>query len=664
MTDRIAPWSAFSGLETDSLLHKDSSTWKEHPNYEAYEQNKYPWLAPTNILSVMVPTTTFLNLDQAFAQAWEAATADSDDLLDESATTRSERHEHLHPVFRPPRGPLPQRPRPIYVPNNIVIRRDSNGAPQLSFINSAPNCPRTGSFVAEVPKQQQTHCAAYADCWNDNPYSLPDLTPPAATFIDEKRLRIEQESLEPIFNLDDCTATAQDLSTLTTAHPLPRVQESSRWTNWRHMTYYMRMWALILLANIITIIVLLLSTVNNTSSFGYRDAATAVGANLLLATLARHEHFINMLFRMACILPISTPLWIRRRAAKVYSYGGIHSGCGISAMLWYIVYATLATFQFQGTRAEQTALAITTTLTIVLLVMIIGMAHPAVRRCFHNQWEVTHRFGGWTVVLLVWAQTVIIIVVNAHRASQPTVTVLSKTPTFYFLLIITVLIIYPWLRLRRRTITHSERLSNHALRLHFNDRRVSHCIGYRLATNPLLENHGFATIPNPTNSSGSDADPKKGYSILISNAGDWTSRQINDPPKHIWTKGAPTVGLMRVASLFSPLVILATGSGIGPALSFLQAKPEWQVRVIWSARSPLKTYGSDILNAVLKADPRAIVVDTALTGHPDLVALAWAVKEESRAEAVMVVANPKVTNTVVGGLEKRGVPAYGALFDS
>jgi len=490
----------------------------------------------------------------------------------------------------------------------------------------------------------------------------------AKIVIDEGRSSISTYSLESSTDLEDCIATSKDLAKFTTAYPLPPAEESTRWTAWRYVSYYMRVWAVILLVNSITMVIMISYGVAKPGSFTYGSAAAAVGANLLASTLARHEHIINFLFRIVCFLPLSTPLWLRRRAAKVYSYGGIHSGCGISAMLWYLVYAVLATLQFDGTGGEEAALAITTTLTIILLIIITGMAHPAVRRCFHNQWELSHRFGGWFVVLLVWAQTTIIVVANAQNSPEPTREVLAKTPTFYFLLLTTLLILYPWLRLRRRKVTHSEQLSSHALRLHFNDRRVSHCIGYRLATNPLLETHGFATIPNPTPLTPSDKDEETGYSILISNAGDWTSHLITHPPKAIWTKGAPTVGLMRIASLFSPLVIVATGSGIGPALSFLQAKPHWPVRVIWSARAPLKTYGAEIVESVLRADGRAVVVDTDGTGRPDLVGLAWGVMREGlggrKAEAVVVVANPTVTGVVVGGLERRGVPAFGAIFDS
>jgi hypothetical protein len=67
---------------------------------------------------------------------------------------------------------------------------------------------------------------------------------------------------------------------------------------------------------------------------------------------------------------------------------------------------------------------------------------------------------------------------------------------------------------------------------------------------------------------------------------------------------------------------------------------------------------------VKKADPDALVLDTDEMGRPDLLDVAWRMYAECRAEAVFVLSNEKVTRRVVGGLEKRGVPAFGPIWDS
>ncbi len=47
-----------------------------------------------------------------------------------------------------------------------------------------------------------------------------------------------------------------------------------------------------------------------------------------------------------------------------------------------------------------------------------------------------------------------------------------------------------------------------------------------------------------------------------------------------------------------------------------------------------------------------------------MVALTYQLVLESNAEAVFIISNPKVTKKVVYGMETRGIPAYGAIFDS
>lgn len=67
---------------------------------------------------------------------------------------------------------------------------------------------------------------------------------------------------------------------------------------------------------------------------------------------------------------------------------------------------------------------------------------------------------------------------------------------------------------------------------------------------------------------------------------------------------------------------------------------------------------------VYEADPQAQVVDSEKARRMDTVLLAWQLYVESNAEAVFVISNPKLTRKVRSGLESRGVPAYGPIWDS
>jgi len=381
----------------------------------------------------------------------------------------------------------------------------------------------------------------------------------------------------------------------------------------------------------------------------------------------RHEHMINLLFHLALFQPACIPLAIRRNVAKIpYNNGGVHSGTAISALLWYILYAVLLVRQFHGTHGETIAVSATTALTLILLLLIITTSHPAIRRRYHDAWEMSHRYGGWTAVGTIWAQTLTIGIATAHRTHRPTSRILLTTPTFWFLILITLSLIYPWLRLRRLPVAQATQLSPHALELRFaRDAAIPSCVGARLSHNPLKENHGFATIPLPSHEASQQG--QQGYTILISKAGDWTTHIIQNPPTHIWRRGAPVLGVMRLASLFRPLIVVATGSGIGPALSFLNAHPSHPQRILWCARAPTVTYGRDIMWQVLRADPRAVIVDSAVVKGArgaKLCGWVYAMVVQSRAEAVMVISNPMGTREVVFAMEARGVAAFGAVFDS
>ncbi|KAK3704655.1 hypothetical protein LTR37_013754 [Vermiconidia calcicola] len=600
------------------------------------------------------------NTEHAFAQAWNAV----DSLSAQPNTESQNAHRHsIHAYAIASTVGTPQRPVHAHLapkPSIITIGQSHAQDQGLPRDESTFSIASSGISLEEVQAPQPVLNAAVSRTPGNYKCVVTNFTPltgSTETIDEEKDVEAVTYSLQPLESFSYRIAAKGELDALMTASPLPEIAWATWFAKWRFATLsvYRRLWALVIVANVVAMAVMFARLAKRTYSFTYEDAATATGANLAVAALVRHEHFINLLFRLVCFLPDGTPLAIRKSAAMVYSYGGVHSGCGISALLWYVIYTVLMVVQYRGSDGIRMALAATAAVTLMLLIVIIAMAHPFIRRRWHNKWELSHRYGGWAAIVFVWAQTLILVISKANQASHAIGKTLATTPTFYFLLLITAILIYPWLRLRKRKF-EAEKLSSHAVRLHFNDRSLPSCVGYRLAHNPLTENHGFATIPNPNG--------ENGYSIVVSNAGDWTKSLINNPPQKVWTRGAPTIGVMRVASLFRPIIVVATGSGIGPCLSFLQVHPDHSMRIIWSTRFPETTYGPEIMKAVLRADRRAMIIDTKKTGTPDLPALTYAMAKAENAEAVVVISNPTVTKKVVFEMEARGVAAFGPIFDS
>ncbi|KAK4185602.1 putative NRPS-like enzyme [Podospora australis] len=516
--------------------------------------------------------------------------------------------------------------------------------------------------------------------------------------------------------------------------PLPPKKGSRlyRFARWNFGSVYRRVFCLSFFGNIAALAVLIAHNFVKDTKFTYHQASLAVTANLLAAIVVRNEHVVNAMFWVFGTWSSRMPLAVRRLVAKVYSYGGIHSGCATAATFWYVAYLVLMTLDFSQADDREGLPALTgyvyfiSYLILVLLVSMLITAHPHLRRTLHNWFEGVHRFMGWLAVLLFWAQVLLLTAESAHESAGHFGRALLVSPNFWMLVVITLLIIYPWTRLRLREV-HAEVLSQHCVKLNFNYRDVYYGQAVRLTDAPLKETHAFGVIPHPyapkpivhcmgcnceklasgmdsTNTSMVKLLPKettsglshageKGFSVIVSNAGDWTKKIIQNPPKKIYTRGTPQFGVMRIAGLFEPCIIVATGSGIAPCLSLFVQRPEHPVRIIWSTKSPVETYGQQVMDLLLATDPRAVIIDTSKGGpktrRPDLVKIAYRVWEQSKGEspsdygnmqgrrnttgrsksvgqceAVVIISNQRLTEKVVYGLESRGVPAYGALFDS
>lgn len=400
-------------------------------------------------------------------------------------------------------------------------------------------------------------------------------------------------------------------------------------------SYYNRLAALVLLANAAFGVWGL-----DWQALAVPTLSQMVLLNLSLAILIRQQYVINALFWLATRVPSTWPLRIRRSAAKVYHFGGLHSGAALAATGWFALLVGV-----QGNRYVQhpgsvdTAwLWVAATLAGLLLLMVI-MAQPWVRGRFHNGFERVHRFAGWGALLLFWGLAFL------ESAEAPS--------SLWMLVLLSLSILLPWLRLRRVAVQHT-RPSGHAVITRFAHTTPFAGSSTAISLNPLLEWHAFANIPAPG---------EVGFRLIISRAGDWTGRFIEDLPRHVWVKGITTAGVANIETLFKSVVYIATGSGIGPVMPHLLAA-KVPIQLIWSTRSPRKTYGDALVDEILRAQPHAVIWDTDARGKPDLVQLAYGAVQHCGAEAVICIANQRVTRRVVEELEARGIPAYGAIWDS
>ncbi|WP_030955629.1 membrane protein [Streptomyces sp. NRRL S-481] len=353
-------------------------------------------------------------------------------------------------------------------------------------------------------------------------------------------------------------------------------------------------------------------------------------ANLALAVLVRQQYVINLLFRLATSAPTTWPLKIRWTLGKVYHFGGLHVGGALAGTAWFLALTITA--------PNGPATAVGWAL-VGLLTIVVATALPPFRSRHHDHFEKIHRFGGWTALVLFWTHTLL------SSPGPAEVGVLA---------VVTFSVALPWLRLRKVDV-RLERPSSHVVLARFDHGETPFAgSSTAISRSPLTEWHSFANVPTP-------GEP--GFRLTISRAGDWTGAFIDDLPERVWVKGITTAGVANIEVLFRKVVYVATGSGIGPCLPHLLAA-EVPSRLVWATRDPRATYGDALVDEILAVQPHALVWDTSRHGKPDMVRLAHDAYRDFGAEAVICISNKRLTWQVVHGLEQRGIPAYGAIWDS
>jgi hypothetical protein len=428
---------------------------------------------------------------------------------------------------------------------------------------------------------------------------------------------------------------------------LPRMRVASRPVRakpWA-MPYY-RLTALIVAINVFAVV---LHPVRGDWHLDDGSALEGLSAmllvNLAVAVVIRQQQVLNALFHLAGRGRRTWPRWVRWSISKVNHVGGIHVGgavCGSALLIAFAVVAEIARLRDPAT-VSLTTVALADLIALLAAVIVIG-ALPVVRARAHNVFELTHRFAGWTAVALFWP-----LVIDLSQGSLP------ADWHVWVLALVTLCIVSPWLRLRRVAVS-VERPSNHAAIVTF-DYGVtpagSSAVGVSLS--PLREWHAFATVTTPGAS---------GYRILISRAGDWTGRFIDDPPTHVWVRGTPVSAPMaKVAMLHERVLYVVTGSGIGPVLGQILSA-DLPAQLVWSTRTPRTTFGDALVDEVLAKQPHAVIWDTTERGKPDMLQLVRRAYREFKAEAVFVVSNKAATFKLVEGLEREGIPAVGPIWDS
>ncbi|XP_044466550.1 adenylate-forming reductase 06235-like [Mangifera indica] len=370
-------------------------------------------------------------------------------------------------------------------------------------------------------------------------------------------------------------------------------------------TVYKRLFMVCLTFNVLAL------TLAATGHFKYAKPKATVFSigNLLASTLCRSEALLRVVFWLA--VKLLGRRWIPLRVkttvtAFLQSLGGIHSGCGVSSIAW-LVYALVLTLK---DKENTSPLIITLACLILSLICLSSMVW------FFISASITYE--------------------PASKTYNSSVTKITKEQEFWFTLAITIVIIIPWLTVRRVPVNASSP-SGHASIIKF-EGGIQAGLLARISPSPLSEWHAFGII----------SDGMKEHIVLAGAVGDFTKSMVSNPPSHLWVR-MHFAGLPYLINMYQRVQVVATGSGICVFLSFL-----------------LQSNSADEIKQMVEGYPKdkAIIHDTAILGRPNVAEMSVNAAKNWKAEVVIVTSNPEGSRDIVNACKGAGIPAFGPIWDS
>lgn len=401
--------------------------------------------------------------------------------------------------------------------------------------------------------------------------------------------------------------------------------------------------------------------VNKRSEYYKSNALSVALYNVVVSIALRNEVVLTILHETGLFIGHHLPLFLKGLLITLlHNLGGIHAGCGIMALLW-ISYACYEIYESNDFRYLKYVVYITT----VLIGLSIFGAWPIFRDRFHNQFEWSHRFFGWSSLGFLW---IIVFLTYYYRREANAVTgekgsyyldyeTMFSEANIYLVIFITFLVALPWMMMRRVAVRCVFPSSKVAL-LYF-DGYVPQGRFAKVSSAPLLEWHTFAISSDPGS---------KEHYLIVGAVGDWTQNLHKDPPTHLYHRSFHVTGIPRYIGMYKRVLLFCTGAGIAVPISIMMQNlyPDSEgccYRLLWIAGKVEATYGKELAEKVMSSG-RVILYDTDKRPRPDVVKLTLAIARKFKSEAVLITSNPPVTKALVIGCNIRGMVAFGPTFDS
>jgi NAD(P)H-flavin reductase len=312
-----------------------------------------------------------------------------------------------------------------------------------------------------------------------------------------------------------------------------------------------------------------------------------------------------------------------------------------------------------ATSSDPISLAISSIL-LTLLFIIILTAIPPFRNKFHDTFEISHRYLGWSCLgILVLQQTRFQFIIALNQA-YPLETLLTN-PVLLMLTLMILSIFLPWISVQCFDKFRMHCPSDGVLIVTFPG--MADVGTFARISLDGVEWHSFSVAETSFNKQTGESE----INLIIAAVGDWTKNLIRQVekgslPKRLWVRRVKPPGFMFSINAYSRVVVIATGAGIAPILPHV-IKNGHKLCILWIGDNHQETYGEKIFS-ILCAHPRCTIFDTGVHGRPNVGELAIQTVREFRAQAVFCVSNKAVTSDVIKACLAKGIPAYGASGDS
>ncbi|KNE90949.1 hypothetical protein PSTG_15643 [Puccinia striiformis f. sp. tritici PST-78] len=387
-----------------------------------------------------------------------------------------------------------------------------------------------------------------------------------------------------------------------------------------------------------------------------RHLSSMVVGNVLIAIGIRSEWILRFLYWVAIKVfrPTMFPLWLRVKVVGIlYHIGGVHSGCGLSSLLWLTVSSSV---YFQAASVHNVVTLVSLGICQACLYLTCLSAFPFVRGRYHNLFEIVHRFVGWIGII----STILFVIVQSlwdvvNQRWDSSASRLITKPELWFLTAIVIIIGLSWITISKVPVTvytSSDKAS--VIRV---PGGLTSGLHTRISLGGLREWHIFGSI-----SEGKDAE----YHYIVAAVQGGFTKMLNvDKPATLYTKSWKPCGLPYFSRLFKRGVAMCTGSGIGAVGSTCIQHDNWFL--IWIGSDLEKTYGKEIMQLICDRIPesRRLIWDTrGPLGRPDVVRLLQDTYKYWDAEVTLFIGSPDMNNNILQSCRAMNTPVFGSIWDA